>query len=98
MKTSAWTVHRLLGQLIAVGAVRQERSSHTKLATSGPIVDAGDVAVGYSCVAMGIGYGSPSGVAVVSTLIPASKPTRDMLEATRKTARRIAASLDTLGS
>lgn len=55
-----------------------------------PVIDAGEVAPDYSCVAMAIPYGSASGVAVVSTLIPASRPSDTMLAATRRTAERIA--------
>jgi DNA-binding IclR family transcriptional regulator len=60
------------------------------VALSRPVVDAGEVAAGYSCVAMGIPYGSASGVAVVSTLLPAARPSSAMLAATRRTAERIA--------
>jgi DNA-binding IclR family transcriptional regulator len=55
-----------------------------------PVIDAGEVAADYSCVAMAIPYGSATGVAVVSTLIPSSRPSDLMLAATRKTAERIA--------
>ncbi|OBF30060.1 hypothetical protein A5724_24805 [Mycobacterium sp. ACS1612] len=65
----------------------QGRAHHTFTV---PVVDAGEVAADYSCVAMGIPYGSATGVAVVSTLIPSGRPSDVMLAATRRTAERIA--------
>ncbi|MFG1932467.1 helix-turn-helix domain-containing protein [Mycobacterium sp. NPDC048908] len=69
------------------GETAQGRAHHT---LNRPVVDAGEVAPDYSCVAMGIPYGSATGVAVVSTLIPSSRPSDVMLAATRRTAERIA--------
>lgn len=57
-----------------------------------PLVDAGQVAADYSCSAMGIPLG-PSGVAVVSALVPTGRPPARMIEATRRAAERIAESL-----
>jgi DNA-binding IclR family transcriptional regulator len=71
----------------AVPAETAQGRAHNTLA--GPVIDAGEVAADYSCVAMGIPYGSAMGVAVVSTLIPSSRPSDVMLAATRKTAERI---------
>lgn len=69
----------------------QARAHHT-CATTVPVVDAGQVAADHSCSAMGIPLGS-SGVAVVSTLLPTSRPPAGMIDATRRTAERITASL-----
>ena len=65
----------------------QGRAHHT---IARPVIDAGEVAAGFSCVAMAIPYGSASSVAVVSTLIPASRPSDVMMTATRRTAEQIA--------
>ncbi|OBI90083.1 helix-turn-helix domain-containing protein [Mycobacterium sp. 1245805.9] len=66
--------------------------AHHSCATTVPLVDAGQVAADYSCSAMAIPLGS-SGVAVVSTLLPTGSPPAGMIEATRRTAERITASL-----
>ncbi|QNI07874.1 helix-turn-helix domain-containing protein [Mycobacterium kubicae] len=70
-----------------------QRRAHDDLATTVPLVDAGQVAVDHSCVAMGIPFGSSSGIAVVATLIPAPRPPNQMLAATRWAAERIGESL-----
>ncbi len=66
--------------------------AHYSCATRVPVVDAGQVAADYSCSAMAIPLGS-SGVAVVSTMLPTGRPPAGMIEATRRTAERITASL-----
>jgi hypothetical protein len=63
-----------------------------RCAPTAPVVDAGQIAADYSCSAMGIPLGS-SGVAVVSTLLPTGRPPAGMIDATRRTGERIAASL-----
>lgn len=66
--------------------------AHDYPVTTAPVVDAGQVAADHSCTAMAIPLGS-SGLAVVSTMIPAARPPVGIIEATRRTADRIARSL-----
>jgi DNA-binding IclR family transcriptional regulator len=75
----------------SVPAETAQGRAHIALAR--PVVDAGEVAADYSCVAMAIPYGSTSGVAVVSTLIPWSRPSSTMLAATRRTAELISTTM-----
>jgi hypothetical protein len=72
--------------------------AHDCLAATVPLVDAGQVAVNHSCVAMGIPLGSSSGIAVVCTLISAARPPHQMIAATRWAAERIADSVSVASS
>jgi len=75
----------------SVPAETAQGRAHVSVAR--PVVDAGELVADYSCVAMAIPYGSTSGVAVLSTLLPSSQPSRTMLEATRRMAERISLSM-----
>ncbi|WP_197515904.1 helix-turn-helix domain-containing protein [Mycobacterium sp. 1465703.0] len=63
--------------------------AHTELGSSAPIVDAGEVIVDLSCVAVAIPLGNGA-VAAVSALIAGPRPPLGLLAATRATSARIA--------
>lgn len=67
--------------------------AHTELGSTAPMVDAGEVIAGVSCVAVAIplGNGVP---AAVSTLVAGRRPPLELLPATRATGARIAGLLD----
>lgn len=63
--------------------------AHAELGSTAPIVDAGEVIVDLSCVAVAIPLGNGA-VAAVSALVPGPRPPLGLLAATRATAARIA--------
>ncbi|OBJ14814.1 helix-turn-helix domain-containing protein [Mycobacterium colombiense] len=68
--------------------------AHTELGFTAPIVDAGEVIRGMSCVAVTIPLGNGA-VAAVSTLVPRPRPPLELLAATKATGVRIARLLHT---
>ncbi|OBJ72421.1 helix-turn-helix domain-containing protein [Mycobacterium colombiense] len=68
--------------------------AHTELGFTAPIVDAGEIIRGMSCVAVTIPLGNGA-VAAVSTLVPRPRPPLGLLAATRATGVRIAGLLRT---
>jgi DNA-binding IclR family transcriptional regulator len=66
--------------------------AHTELHFTAPVVDAGEVIRGMSCVAVTIPLGNGA-VAAVSTLVPRPRPPLGLLDATRATGARIASLL-----
>ena len=69
--------------------------AYTELASAAPIVDAGGLLAGVSCVAVAIPLGNDA-AAAVSTLIAARRPPLGLLAATRATGARIAGALRSL--
>jgi DNA-binding IclR family transcriptional regulator len=63
--------------------------AHTEWGYTGPIVDAGELIAGMSCVAVAIPLGNGA-VAALSTIVPGPRPPLGLLAATRATGARIA--------